>query len=72
MLCKLKTTFAIEFLKKGPILSYTKIISEVFESDFEYIRVNIKLKVLNNGNNSQTIKYTVFNDIKNDLIFMIV
>lgn len=64
ILYKLKITFTIEFLKKELTSSYTIIISKVFEGDFEYIKVNIKLKILNNRNSSHTTGYIVFNDMK--------
>jgi hypothetical protein len=44
---ELKTTFVVDFFKKGSILSYPMIIAKVFESAFEFCDADVKLKVLN-------------------------
>jgi hypothetical protein len=44
-LCKLETTFVVEFLEEGSAPGYPMIIAEVLESIFEGVGVDIKLKV---------------------------
>jgi hypothetical protein len=46
------------------------IVSKGLESSFKGIRVDIKLKVLNNRDGRQLTRFMVFGDVKDYLAFM--
>jgi hypothetical protein len=71
-LCKLETTFAVEFLEEGLAPGDPMIIAKVLESMFEGVGVDIKLKVSDDGRNWQTTGLMITSNVKHNLTFMAV
>jgi hypothetical protein len=54
MFGKLEAPLPVKFLEKASTSGYPMIIAKAFESNFELSYANVKLKVLNDGDEGQT------------------
>ena len=60
---KLRMAFAVKFLEKRSTLGYPMIIAKVFESMLDSFKGDIKLKVSNNWNDGQAVRFMISSNV---------
>ena len=70
MSSELKIMFSVKFFEKESVLDYLLIIAKVLEATFELSNTNIKLEILNDGHSESAVKFIVFSNVKDNLLFI--